>query len=349
MKRLLLLALFAAQSAGACTTFCLSSGGRFVLGANYDWDTGVGLLMVNKRSVAKDSGTEHPAHWVSRFASITLNQYGREFPTGGMNEAGLAIALMALPDTQYPAPSDLPTVGILGWIQYQLDTSANIDEVLQHAASAPIAGGMGLHYLVLDASGRAMTFEYLGGRIVAHRDAALPVAVLTNSTYDDSLAYLRTISGFGGSHPVPAGITSLERFAHAASLIRQTPPRSDAVARALDILDAVHQPDYTKWSVVYDPAAGAVHIRTDVNPDVRTVSFASFDLNCATPVKIADLNGPLTAFDDYSLDANLALINAAYDTTPSMSNTPADERSEAAHHPDGESCVVPPRRRATGR
>src|SRR5437763_15834564 len=99
---LALLLLFGVQAASGCTTFCMASDGRFVFGANYDWDTGVGLIMVNKRNVAKDSGTGRPAQWVSRFASITFNQYGRDYPTGGMNEAGLAIALMALDQTQYP-------------------------------------------------------------------------------------------------------------------------------------------------------------------------------------------------------------------------------------------------------
>src|SRR5438067_1012512 len=92
----------------ACTTFVMIIGGRPVLGANYDWDTGVGALMVNQRVVEKRSFTGRPVTWVSRFGSITLNQYGRDFPTGGMNEAGLAIALMGLDGTEYPAVDERP-------------------------------------------------------------------------------------------------------------------------------------------------------------------------------------------------------------------------------------------------
>ena len=343
MKWILALLLFVAQTAGACTTFCFSSGGRFVFGANYDWDTGVGLLMVNKRNVAKDSGTGRPARWTSRFASITLNQYGRDYPTGGMNEAGLTIALMGLDQTQYPAADERPSVGILGWIQYQLDLSATIDDVLQRSATTRVTGGKGLHYLVSDRTGRAITIEYLGGKVVAHHDGTLPVAVLTNNTYDDSMSYLRTITGFGGSHAVPNGIGSLERFAHAAAMIRQTSPLSDTVARAFEILDAVHQPDYTRWSVVYDPAAGTIYFRTDNNPDIRSVSFASFDLDCASPVRIADINGG--DFSDYSTEANLALINAAYDATPFLAGSPQQDRLDAAMHPESDICL-PVHRRA---
>lgn len=344
MKWLFALLLFIAQSAGACTTFCFASGGRFVFGANYDWDTGVGLLMINKRNLAKDSGTGRPARWVSRFASITFNQYGRDYPTGGMNEEGLVIALMGLDQTQYPSVDERASVGILGWIQYQLDLSASIDEVLQRSAPTRVTGGKGLHYLVSDRSGRAITIEYLGGSVVAHHDGTLPIAVLTNNTYDDSMSYLRTISGFGGSRAVPTGIGSLERFAHAAAMIRQTPPSTDAVARAFEILDAVHQPDYTRWSIVYDPTAATIYFRTDRNPDIRSVAFSSFDLDCAHPVQIAGVDGD--GFTDYTTEANLELINAAYDATPFLAGAPQQDRIDAALHPESDVCVPPAHRRA---
>lgn len=32
--------------------------------------------------------------WTSRYASVTFNQWGREFPMDGMNEAGLVVALV---------------------------------------------------------------------------------------------------------------------------------------------------------------------------------------------------------------------------------------------------------------
>ena len=244
--------MFVATSAGACTTFCMTADGRVVFGANYDWDAGVGMVMINRRAMAKSALTLRPARWTSRFASITVNQYGREFPTGGMNEAGLVVALMALGETQYPAADERPSVTILEWIQYQLDNSADVDDVLQRTPQIRIAGQMGLHYLLADRSGRAVTVEYLNGELVTHTDGALPVAVLTNDSYEHSLQYLRTISGFGGTHSVPSDIGSLERFARAASMIRQT-RAGDPIERAFTILDAVHQPDYTKWSIVYDP------------------------------------------------------------------------------------------------
>jgi len=341
-----------ASPAAACTTFCMNVEGQVVFGANYDWDTGVGMLMVNKRSVAKQSMTGRPVHWTSRYASITLNQYGREFPTGGMNEAGLVIALMGLDATQYPAVDSRPSTGILDWIQYQLDLSTNIDEVVAHAQQIRIAaGGKGLHYLIADRTGRALTVEYLAGQLVTHQDSTLPVAVLANDPYDDSLAYLRTIAGFGGRQPIPSGIGSLERVARAASMIRTTPSPADPVERALTILDSVRQPGYTRWSVVYDSAAGTIYYRTDQNPDVRYVSLASFDLGCSSPVKVLDINGPgfgdvAPLFGDYTAAVNTTLVNTAYDQTPFLAGASEEDRMETALHPESDVCIVVTRRRS---
>ena len=337
----LLLALLFAWPVNACTTFGLDG----ILAANYDWDVRVGRLMINKRSVAKSSFTTAPAHWTSRFASVTFNQYGRDFPTGGMNENGLAIALMALNDTQYPADQGRPAVGILEWIQYQLDLSADVDEVIRRSDDVRIVGVMGLHYLVSDRSGHVATIEFLDGALLAHTGTTLPVAVLANDTYDRSMSYLRTITGFGGRQPVPRGVGSLERFARAASMIQSHS------ADAFSILDSVHQPGYTRWSIVYNPQTLTVSFRTDTNPEVRSVSLRGFDLTCGTAVKIFDVNadasGDITSlFTDYTTALNLDLVNQAYDETPFLHDVSPEERESTARHPETSRCVVVMRRRA---
>jgi choloylglycine hydrolase len=97
----------------ACTTFFLFDGQNAVFGRNYDWVTADGLLISNKRGLRKTSVVQppnQPATWKSRYGSLTFNQYGREFPTGGMNEAGLVVELMWLDGTRYPLDSR-PAVG----------------------------------------------------------------------------------------------------------------------------------------------------------------------------------------------------------------------------------------------
>ncbi|HSK73397.1 MAG TPA: linear amide C-N hydrolase, partial [Pyrinomonadaceae bacterium] len=154
---LILFTLFAAETF-ACTTFCLKNKDEVLFGKNYDWMIGDGLVFVNKRGVSKTAtaeGTENPAKWVSKFGSVTFNQYGRENPSGGMNEAGLVIELMWLDETQYPKSDAQPTVGTLEWIQYNLDNFTTAAEVVENANKIRIASEIKLHYLVNDANGNS--------------------------------------------------------------------------------------------------------------------------------------------------------------------------------------------------
>lgn len=342
---------FVTVDAYPCTTFCMTVDGRVVFGANYDWDVRNGMIMVNKRSVSRESLTQRPANWISTYASITFNQYGRDFPTGGMNEAGLVVALMDLPETEYPAVDSRPSAGILDWIQYQLDLSADIDQAIANASAIRVAtGSRGLHYLIADRTGRAVTIEHLGGALVTHSGATLPVAVLANSRYDQSLEYLSNFVGFGGSQPLSGGSGSLQRFARAASMIHNTGSGADPVARAFAILDSVRQVN-TKWSIVYDPTAGTVYYRTDENRELRWVGFTAFDPACTSPVQIVDMNashsGDLSPhFTDYTSAANIALVNQSYDATPFLQNSSQETRLRYALHPEKDSCV--PRKRTRG-
>src|SRR5262245_53683429 len=140
----------------ACTTFCLRDGSHVVFGRNYDFGIGDGLVIVNKRNVEKTSAMgDHPARWTSRYGSVTFNQFGREFPTGGINEKGLVVELMMLHGSRYPDADARPTVGVLEWIQYQLDNRATVAELLAAGDDIRIQGETPLHYLVADPTGAA--------------------------------------------------------------------------------------------------------------------------------------------------------------------------------------------------
>ena len=159
-RALLLALILAAAPAGyPCTTFCMTGGGQTLFGRNYDFEIGQGYVMTNARGAAKTSmaGT---LRWTSAYGSVTFNQWGREFPMDGMNEAGLVIALMWLDETVYPR-DDRPALRVLEWIQYHLDNYGSVDELLANVERTRIAGGTPLHYLAADAGGDAAVIEYL--------------------------------------------------------------------------------------------------------------------------------------------------------------------------------------------
>src|SRR6266850_1195561 len=247
---LLILMCFFVNQSVACTTFCLWSKNEVLFGRNYDWDIADALLFVNKRGVMKTATigeSDNPAKWVSKYGSVTFNQYGRENPTGGMNEAGLVVEQMWLDETEYPKENSRPTVGTQEWIQYVLDNSGTTAEALKSAEAVRIISDVKVHYLVADKGGAAASIEFLNGKIVTHTGNKLPVATLTNDTYDKSLSYKQTRS----VEKATSG-SSLDRFTRAAqrstSFARHPLSEKEAVNYAFEVLSNVANKGYTQWS-----------------------------------------------------------------------------------------------------
>lgn len=331
---MLLVLLALAPAAYPCTTFCQLRDGEAIFGRNYDFEFGDAWLLVNQRGVNKRS-VAGDLSWTSRYGSVTFNQYGKEFPMDGMNEAGLVVALMWLDGTEYPAPDLRPRLGVLEWIQYQLDNRASVAELVAAAESVRVQGGTPIHYLVADRTGAAATIEYLDGRLVVHQGASLPAAVLANSRYDVSVAYLGGFAGFGGSKPAPAGPGSLERFARAAILARQ-PSTAAPVDRAFEILGSVAQAN-TRWSVVYEATKGTVTWTTRTRQARRWVAMAGLDFACGGRTRGIDANAGVSGdvasrLVAYGSEENLTQLLVAYASTSFLQSVPrASIEATAAH------------------
>jgi penicillin V acylase-like amidase (Ntn superfamily) len=335
-------------SARACSTFCLNGDDGPVFGKNYDWDFPDGLVVVNKRNVEKTGLTaDNPASWTSRYGSVTFNQYGREMPCGGINEVGLVIELMWLDETEYPPADSRPTLQNLQWIQYHLDRSSTVAEVIAGDENVRIAGGgeVSIHFLVADRSGACAAIEFLGGEMTARTGDSMPVAVLTNDTYDRSVAFLESHEGFGGSSPVPSSRSSLDRFVRLAAAAAEY--ESDAGAGAVDyafgVLSFVSQGEYTQWSIVYDVADLRVNFRTRDHREIRTIDLRRLDFGCGSPVLIMDVNAGLAGdvterLEPYSIEANRALVESAFTKTSFLADTPEWIRDQLVRYPESTRC-----------
>jgi choloylglycine hydrolase len=300
----------------ACTTFFINKNGHMVFGRNYDWVTDAGMACTNLKGLSKISmktGNGETISWVSRYGSITFNQYGKEFPTGGMNEKGLVVELMWLDETKYPAADNRPAIGVLQWIQYQLDNCITIDEIIATDKKLRISptGTTPLHYLVADANGKAATIEFLNGKMVVHKGSDLSFPVLTNNTYDESVRSVKNSSVNGNN--------SLERFDQACKMIQQlnansiTKPLTDY---AFDILGEVAQDDFTKWSIVYDITNKTIQFKTNRFKQIKTISFSAFDFNCGTNAKVWDMNQKASGsvnnlFQNFNTDINKRIVETA--------------------------------------
>lgn len=287
-----------------------------VFGRNYDWISDAGMVCTNLRGLSKTSlKTENgeTINWVSTYGSITFNQFGKEFPTGGMNEKGLVVELMWLDETKYPANDNRPAVGVLQWIQYQLDNCTTIDDVIATDKKLRISptGTTPLHYLIADANGNAATIEFLKGKMVVHKGNDLSLPVLTNSVYDESVKAYKNSTSYNNN--------SLERFNEACQMIKQlntSNTNKPVTDHAFDILNEVAQGNYTKWSIVYDITNKTIHFKTNRFKQIKTVSFSSFDFTCSSNVKVWDMNqagsGKVEAlFENFTTDINKRIVETA--------------------------------------
>jgi penicillin V acylase-like amidase (Ntn superfamily) len=322
-----------------CTTVCLLEKDKAVVAYNYDFYPPEGLVLVNKRGTRKVSSLRtQGAAWAATYGSVTFNQFGRDNPMTGINEKGLMVSQMWLDETKYPPADTRPVIGILEWIQYNLDRHASVSEVLANAETVrPASRAASIHYLVTDATGDAAVVEFLDGKLAVHRGGAMPVRALANSTYADSVAAFERARSKG---EVPTSTSSLDRFVRAAMLAGGG--NADPIARGFEILASVAQPSFTRWSIVYDLSAREVYFTTEGNRAIRRFALAGFDFSCGTPVKMLDVTAGGAgdvgfAFVDYSAAANRALIESAFAKTPFLREVPASARDTFAAHPEATS------------
>jgi choloylglycine hydrolase len=303
----------------ACSAFLVEAtdGGSFAVGKSYDWSMDQGLVLTNARGLEKRSLVPgHKAHkWTARYGSLTFNQYGAQFPNGGMNEVGLVVEVLWLNASEYPGADERPAVSELQWIQWALDTQGSVEDLATAAPKLRVAPVYAkVHYFACDASGRCATFEYLGGKLVVHRDDGLPVRALTNHPYDQSLRYYQSTAKKKKAkvtleYGEPFGSGSLARFVRAG----RGGSGPDPATTAFRILDSVSQGDYSVWNIVYVPSKKQVQFRTWAHRETKTVSLSSFDLGCDTPPRMLDIQhakgGDMSgAFTPYTVAANRALV-----------------------------------------
>jgi len=315
---ILLLPVISQTTIFACTNFCMDTPQGPIFGCNLDFLIPAdGLVFINQRGMAKQGLIANTkgaiAQWVSRYGSVSFNLAGREFAFGGMNEAGLVVASMELPDSKMPVPDERLPLTHGSWVQYVLDNCAGIEEIIELDAKVRIEdSSLPLHFLIADANGNCIAVEWLEGKFVCHYGDNLPVKAMTNTIYDDALSSCKR----GGPHWWETGRgKSKKRFAIAAERNKNFDAKRDsnAVAYAFETLtDKVAAP-YTRWNIVYDIAEKRVIFRSDKSPALKYLSLKDFDLSCKTPLLMMDVNSLVegdvkNSFVPYDAEINTALF-----------------------------------------
>lgn len=301
----------------ACSAFWFAADRTSLLARTLDTTFADGYLFASPRGREKRSflpDALRPARWTSRYGTLSFNMIGRDLPMGGINEAGLVVEHLHMPGTVYPAAHGRPLLLEFEWIQYLLDNCNGVAEALMamdHVAIAPHR--IGMHFLLVDAAGLCALVEFRAGGRQVHTESFLERPVITNDWYEDSLAHLGGLAGFGGSAPIRMeSRESLERFAIVAALCRKLSPelaQDTAHLEAMRILDAVQ--NNTVLSVVYEPAAKTLTYKTHRNQRIRRLSLAELDFSAGAREVMIDMHASSEARQPYDEALNVACMREA--------------------------------------
>ncbi len=317
------------DAAVPCSTFLLRTPTALIVGHNTDLRFHVpGCVVVNKRGVLKRTVSfeeirtgRRPANpplvWTSKYGSVTYNAISRDFPDGGLNEAGLYIGEMTLERTRFPKDDSKPKLFMIAWMQYVLDTCRSVEQVIE-TTDRVVLDGWGYHFFVADRSGDAAVIEFIDGKIRIYRGATLPVPVLCNGPYSRELRQLKSYSGFGGTRQLEDHPERAPRFACAAGMLRQfhaTRSQDDPVDFGFKVLAALDRGS-TRWSIACDLRKMRISFRTDRAENIRYLDFRDLDFSPTAKVRMLDIHADLQgnvqpALQDYAPELNRRFAQTA--------------------------------------
>lgn len=284
------LTLLSLVKASACSTFMLHKGDKLIFGHNLnEGDIGVpGIVFINKRGVFKmgrslnemmNKEVTKPSKlsWISRYGSVTFNNFGKDLPDGGMNEAGFYIWEMN-EDADYPIGDSLQRLSQMGWMQFLLDNCSTLDEAIKMTEKIEI-DGWGWHYFLADASGNCAALAFVDGKMKINRDKNMPVKGLFNTSYNREMEVAKYYENFGGQYKVELDNPNVPRFVKTDFLIKTYDPSENIVDYGFYMLDKIKVFDVAEWSIVFDPIKKQVYFRTRINPAIKHFSLNDVDFS----------------------------------------------------------------------
>lgn len=236
----------------ACTTFsAFGEEGSALLGRNFDWIHQASLLLftdppdgyasVSLVDVAYFGIEEGEPTWAGRTALLEAPY----MPFDGMNEAGLAVGMMAISRSRFDGDPQKMTISSLQVIRLILDYAGDVDEALalMDDYNVDFGGGPPIHYLIVDASGHSAVVEFIDNEM----------RILRNE------GSWQVSTNFIISEERPEGAdSSCWRYNAAYEALEQA-GGDVSPEEAMAILSDVAQ-SHTMWSVVYDVAQGDIEV-----------------------------------------------------------------------------------------
>lgn len=281
--------LLSADKSYSCSAVArLSDHGMPFVAANYDWQARDGIVYLSPRGQIKSASIRGKASkqdgisWTSTFASLTVSQFGRDYPMQGINEKGLMGAVLVAP-ASYPNGGEVGVITENLWLQYQLDNYESVYDVLLHLGDLGISKiSADLHWFLCDATGECGIVEFTPGGAKMFRSRDPSSQIVTNSPVLDSWQHYQ--SWQASNLPVPQGYSSLSRFVRLA--LSQMEPTA---IRLVDTLNDVALEGFTAWQSVFDLKGRSFEIRS-WKGQFHKISFEGFSLDCAQSLPVLNLS-----------------------------------------------------------
>lgn len=256
-----------------CTAFVThNERGEIIYGRNFDFKYAPSLQVFT----APDNGYKSVSTVNLSFAGYDENNLPNGMsidsfltlaapylPFDGMNEKGLGIALLAVPEADAPYDSDKVTLNTTTAIRLILDHAASVDEGIQLLQNYNIyfSGGIDCHYLIADAAGKSAIIEYYDGDMRV---------VETNEDYQIASNFI----AYNGVN-IGEGFTEFDRYnAVEEEIVSNDYVLSNQQAVALlakiGIID--ENIDKLQWSVLYNLTTGQIELFAHRNMDNIIIS-----------------------------------------------------------------------------
>ncbi len=240
-----------------CTAFVVKNeSGDILFGRNFDFlyapslqlytapNNGYASVSTVNLAFAGYSGDNLPD---GSFFDTFLTLAAPFLPFDGMNEKGLAIALLAVPKAEVPYNPDKITLNTTTAIRLVLDKAATVEEAIELLKQYNIyfSGGIECHYLIADASGHSVIVEYVNQELCV---------VESETEYQIASNFI----AYNGLN-IGEGFTEFERYDRVQNAIEANNgilEVSGAIQLLADVGVFDGDIDKLQWSVLYNLTTG---------------------------------------------------------------------------------------------
>lgn len=261
----------------SCTTFrAKSSEGGYLFGRNFDLELGPSMIVHTNppNGYSSVSMTHLPFLGLPDIESIkgtnkVLTLATPYIPMDGMNEKGLAIGILLLPDTPTAQQRGKVPIMCTTAIRMALDKAATVDEAIALFEKYDLndSASSAYHYHVTDAEGNSAIIEYIDNEmhVLRHENNRQAATNFYQHPAKNSLGY---------GHDRYGKVMDKLATNHDVLTAEEAMALLEDVKLVEDIDVFSHKPAWTLWSAVYHNNKGRVEIASQRNyNDIFVISL----------------------------------------------------------------------------